>query len=88
MWTIVCFQIGRAGLSLTGSIEYSIGAEVSVNTCWVNPSVAVTVYDEWSGVQITFSAFYQWLSFSWWSGVGFVPNSYANVCIIQFMHTF
>ncbi|CAI8009366.1 hypothetical protein GBAR_LOCUS6308 [Geodia barretti] len=71
----VSLLIGRAGLSLTGSTEYSIGVEASVNTCWVNPSVAVTVYDEWPGGQITFSAFYQWRSYSWWSGVRFVPNS-------------
>jgi hypothetical protein len=64
----VSLLIGRAGLSLTGSTEYRVGAEVSINTCWVNPSVAVTVYEEWPGVQITLSAFYQSRSYSWWSG--------------------
>ena len=60
MCVVLCLQITKAGVVLTGVIPYSVTMEISAGVC--NPSdelACADAYHGWSEIDITLSVFYE-----------------------------
>ena len=77
-------QVARAGLTLTGSSQYNLYADLNLSYRLCDEtssasasgeevessreSLSLGVYDEWPGIPITLSAFLQIREVTWWGG--------------------
>ena len=80
MYLLSILKVARVGLTLTGSCQYNIYADLSatidfscVDEIVTSSGLSIGVYDEWPGISITLSAFLQIRSVTWW-GVSLIVN--------------